>query len=46
MRILLTVQPGEGGEDARQLCFRQAAIYQAYARKVGISCELESSAHS
>ncbi len=44
MKLEMTIQAGEGGQDARLLVAHQAKIYETYAQVHGIRVEKENSA--
>ncbi len=45
MKLLMEIRPGEGGEDAKLLVEKQAAIYIRFAEKNGCFVEIEERGH-
>ncbi len=39
MKLHLEIRAAEGGDDAKALVLEQAALYEAYAKRVGVSVQ-------
>lgn len=42
MKVQLTIQPGEGGDDAKDLVNEQLALYQRYAERHALTVSIAS----